>query len=287
MRNLFNLILRFHFVLLFVLLEAISFSMIVTYNNYQRANFLSSNNIFAGSVFEWFSSYKQYFNLKKVNIRLAEENAQLRTQLQQYLVKSNFGNSLLKDSLYLPSISVDSLKRANYFFSTARVINNSINQQHNFITLNKGRVNGVKPDMGVIANGEVVGMVLNVSDHFSTVISLLNSRWKLSAKIKSNDYYGSLSWNGRDYRKVTLNEIPYHVKVQKGDTIVTTGYTPTFPEGLVIGTISDYSIESGSNFYNVEVTLAADFKNLVMVGLVENKQKIEINQLEFLNKNVN
>lgn len=287
MRNIFNLILRFHIILLFVLLEAISFSMIVTYNNYQRANFLGSNSLFTGSIFEWFSSYKQYLSLKKVNIRLAEENAQLRTQLQQYLVRNNYGRSQAQDSLYLPSISVDSLKRANYFFSTARVINNSINQQHNFITLNKGRMNGVKPDMGVIANGQVVGLVINVSDHFSTVISLLNSRWKLSAKIKSNDYYGSVSWNGRDYRKVTLNEIPYHVKVQRGDTVVTTGYTPSFPEGLVIGTISNYSIENGSNFFNIEVTLAADFKNLVMVGLIENKQKIEINQLESLNKNAN
>ena len=200
-------------------------------------------------------------------------------------MKSNYGTSKLKDSLYLPSISVDSLKRANYFFSTARVINNSINQQHNFITLNKGRIDGVKPDMGVIANGNVVGLVFNVSDHFSTVISLLNNRWKLSAKIKNNNYFGSLSWDGRDFRKVTLNEVPYHVQLQRGDTIVTTGYTPSFPEGLVIGTISDFSVGSGSNFYNIEVTLAADFKNLVMVGLVENKQKSEINQVESLNKN--
>jgi len=283
MRNLFNLLFKFHFILLFVLLETISFSMIVTYNNYQRANFLGSSNIFTGSVFDWFSSYTQYLNLRKVNIRLAEENALLRTQLQNYLVKSNYGNSLLKDSLYLPSISIDSLKRANYFFTTARVINNSINQQHNFITINKGRSHGIKNDMGVIANGQVVGLVINVSEHFSTVISLLNSRWKLSGKIKSNDYFGSISWNGRDYRKVSLNEIPYHVPVQKGDTIVTTGYSSSFPEGLVLGTISDFSIGSGSNFYQIEVTVAADFKNLVMVGLVENKQKNEINQLESKN----
>ena len=257
--------------------------MIVTYNNYQRANFWGSSNIFTGSIFDWFSSYTQYLNLRKVNIRLAEENALLRTQLQDYLVKSNYGNSLLKDSLYLPGIGIDSLKRANYFFTTARVINNSVNQQHNFITINKGRSHGVKPDMGVIANGQVVGLVINVSEHYSTVISLLNSRWKLSGKIKSNNYFGSLSWNGRDYRKVSLNEIPYHVPVQKGDTIVTTGFSSSFPEGLVLGTISDFSIGSGSNFYQIEVTVAADFKNLVMVGLVENKQKIEINQLESLN----
>jgi rod shape-determining protein MreC len=268
-----------------VLLEAICFSLIVTYNNFQRANFLDSGNFFSGSVLEWVSSYKQYFNLKKVNVRLAEENALLRTALQDHLIKTNYNKPILLDSLYLPSLKIDSLKKANFVFSTARVINNSVNQQHNFITINKGRFNGVKPDMGVIAEGKVVGLVWNVSEHFSTVISLLNSRWKLSAKIKSNNYFGSLSWNGRDYRKAILNEIPYHVPVQKGDTVVTTGYTPSFPEGLVIGTISDYSVGSGSNFYNIEVTVAADFKNIVMVGLIENKQKAEINQLELLNKN--
>jgi rod shape-determining protein MreC len=167
------------------------------------------------------------------------------------------------------------------------VVNNSINQQHNFITLNKGRHDGVKPDMGVIANGQVVGLVTNVSENFSTVISILNSRWKISAKIKRNDYFGSLSWDGKDYRRVQLNEMPYHVPVQNGDTVVTTGYSSSFPEGLVIGTISDFSIGSGSNFYKIEVMLAADFKNLVIVGLVENKQLNEIKQLESLNKNVN
>lgn len=285
MRNLISLLFRYHIILLFVLLETISFSMIVTYNNFQRANFLDSSNYFSGSIFEEFSSFTQYFNLKKVNAKLTEENSLLRTALQDHLIKTNFGNSILKDSLYLHRFNRDTLKKANYFFNTARVINNSINQQHNFITLNKGKLNGVKTDMGVVANGEVVGLVINVSDHFCTVISLLNSRWKLSAKIKSNNYFGSLSWNGRDYRKVSLNEIPFHVPVQMGDTVVTTGYSPSFPEGLVIGTISDYSIGSGSNFYKIEVTLAVDFQNLVMVGLIENKQKNEIIQLESLNKN--
>ena len=273
--------------MLFVLLETISFTMIVTYNNFQRANFLDSSNMFTGSVFDWFSSYSQYLNLKKVNVRLAEENALLRTALQDHLVKTNYGGSMAKDSLYLSSINTDSLKRANYFFSTARVVNNSVNQQHNYITINKGSLNGVKRDMGVIANGHVVGLVINVSEHYSTVISMLNISWKLSAKIKSNNNYGSLSWNGRDFRKMSLNEIPYHVPVQNGDTIVTTGYSPSFPEGLVIGTITDHSIGTGSNFFKIEVTLAADFKNLVMVGLIENKQKNEINKLESIYKNAN
>jgi len=281
MKNLFRLLYRYHVVFLFVLLETLSLSMVVTYNNYQRATFFDSSNFFTGTLYEGFSSVFQIFSFKQVNFKMAEENAILRTALQEQLLKSSHSYHA-SDSIYLPRIAKDSSPRAVYRFATARIINNSINQQHNFITLNKGRRDGVKPDMGVIANGQVVGLVTNVSENFSTVISLLNSRWKISAKIKRNDYFGSLSWDGKDYRRVQLNEIPYHVPVQNGDTVVTTGYSSSFPEGLMIGTISDFSIGSGSNFYKIEVMLAADFKNLVIVGLVENKQLTEIKQLQSL-----
>jgi len=287
MKNLFRLIYRYHVVLLFVLLETLSLSMVVTYNNYQRATFFDSSNFITGTLFEKFSSFLQIFEFKQVNIKMAEENAVLRAALQERLLKYSPGTYHARDSIYLPRIAKDSSVKVVYRFTTARVINNSINQQHNFITLNKGRHDGVKPDMGVIANGHVVGLVVNVSENFSTVISLLNSRWKISAKIKRNDYFGSLSWDGKDYRRVQLNEIPYHVPVQNGDTVVTTGYSSSFPEGLTIGTISDFSIGTGSNFYKIEVMLAADFKNLVVVGLIENKQLNEIKQLESLNKNGN
>ena len=269
-------------VLLFVLLETLALSMVVTYNNYQRAVFFDSSNFVSGTLFEKFSSFWQVFEFRQVNIKLAEENIVLRSALQEILLKSNQGKYKASDSIYLPKIARDSSLKTVYRFTTARVVNNSINQQHNFLTLNKGRRDGVKPDMGVIANGQVVGLVTNVSENFSRVISILNSRWKISAKIKRNDYFGSLSWDGKDYRRVQLNEMPYHVPVQNGDTVVTTGYSSSFPEGLVIGTISDFSIGTGSNFYKIEVMLAADFKNLVIVGLVENKQLYEINQLESL-----
>ena len=284
MKNLFKLIYRYHVIFLFVLLETLSLSMVVTFNNYQRAAFFDSGNFLSGTLFEKFSSFAQIFEFKQVNIKMAEENAVLRSALQEMLLKSNHGTYHSSDSIYLPRIARDSSQKAVYRFTTARVINNSVNQQHNFITINKGRHDGIKPDMGVISNGQVVGLVTNVSENFSTVISLLNSKWKISAKIKRNDYFGSLSWDGKDYRRVQLNEMPYHVPVQNGDTVVTTGYSSSFPEGIIIGTISDFSIGSGSNFYKIEVMLAADFKNLVIVGLIENKQLNEIKHLESLNK---
>ena len=283
MKNLFKLLYRFHTFFLFLVLEVISLSMVVTYNNYQRSSFFDSSNFISGTLFEGFSHFLQLFEFKQVNLDMAEENALLRTALNEHYLKSRPGAYRSSDSIFIPRIAKDSSIKAVYKFTTARVVNNSINQQHNFITLNKGRKDGVKPDMGVIANGQVVGLVTIVSENISTVISLLNSKWKISAKIKRNDYFGSLSWNGRDYRRVQLNEIPYHVPVQNGDTVVTTGYSSSFPEGIMIGTISDFSIGTGSNFYKIEVMLAADFKSLVVVGLIENKQLNEIRQLESLN----
>lgn len=259
--------------------------MVVSYNNYQQARFLTSSNGISGYFFENFIGVFQVFDLKKANTELAEENAQLRTALQHYQLRSNNNSRQNYFSERNPLITMtrDSLNKIVYFFTTARVINNSINQRHNFLTLNKGRIQGVKPDMGVVSAGRVVGLVTNVGDNYSTVISILNERWKLSAKIKRNDFFGSLSWNGHDYRKVQLNEIPYHVPVQNGDTVVTTGFSSSFPEGLEIGIVSDYSLGSGSNFYKIDVNLAVDFKSIVQVALVENRQLKEINKLESLN----
>jgi rod shape-determining protein MreC len=268
-----------------LILEIFSLSLVVSYNNYQKAKFLTSSNGISGYFFENFAGVFQVFDLKKANTELAEENAQLRTALQHYQLRSanNSLQSYQSERNPLITMTRDSLNKIVYFFTTARVINNSVNQRHNFLTLNKGRIQGVKTDMGVISAGRVVGLVTNVGDNYSTVISILNERWKLSAKIKRNDFFGSLSWNGKDYRKVQLNEIPYHVPVQNGDTVVTTGFSSSFPEGLEIGIVSDYSLGSGSNFYKIDVNLAVDFRSIVQVALVENRQLKEINKLESMN----
>src|SRR5665647_254958 len=285
MRNLFGLILKYHYIFLFLILEIFSLSMVVSYNNYQQAKFLTSSNGISGYFFENFIGVFQVFDLKKANTELAEENAQLRTALLHYQLRTtnNSRQSYLSERNPLIAMTQDSLNKIVYFFTTARVINNSVNQRHNFLTLNKGRYQGVKENMGVISAGRVVGLVTNVGDNYSTVISILNEKWKLSAKIKRNDFFGSLSWNGRDYRKVQLNEIPYHVPVMNGDTVVTTGFTSSFPEGLEIGIVSEYSLGSGSNFYKIDIDLAVDFRSIVQVALVENRQLKEINKLELLN----
>ncbi|GET30030.1 cell shape-determining protein MreC [Prolixibacter sp. SD074] len=249
--------------------------MIVKYNNYQHVKFLNSSNRVTGSIYNGYWGVAQYFSLKQINNELAEENARLRSELMREEL-SKIGNDAPEH---------DSLYRQNFFFITAKVINNSVNRAHNYILLNKGSRHGIKPDMGVVSSDGVVGVVTNVSKNYCTVISILNNRLKISAKIKRNNYFGSFTWDGGDYRKAELDEIPFHVDVAKGDTIVTSGYSAIFPEGLMLGTVSDYSLQGGGNFYKITVDLSVDFKNLVYVDVIQNKTRDEILKLESTDEN--
>jgi rod shape-determining protein MreC len=270
MRNLLKFLIKYHFVVLFVLLEAVSIVMIVNYNNYQKVRFLNSGNAISGGIYSSYSSVGEYFKLRRINGELVKENTRLRSALQNEIL-FKVDNDLVES---------DSLLRKEYNFTSARVINNSVNRRYNYITLNKGSKHGIAPDMGVIANNCVIGIVINVSEDYCTVIPILNERSRISAKIKHNDYFGSLSWDGKDYRKVSLDEIPFHVSLGRTDTIVTSGYSAIFPEGLMLGTISDFRHEGGDNFYKISVELSTDFKKLVNVNIISNRKKKEILELE-------
>jgi rod shape-determining protein MreC len=177
-------------------------------------------------------------------------------------------------------------EETTYEFIQARIVNNSVNKQYNYVTLNKGRRDGVMPDMGIIGSGGVVvGVVTNVTEHYSSGPSILNRRWFVSSKIKKNNYFGRLAWDGYDYQRAKLNEIPFHVELAVGDTIVTSGYSSIFPEGFLIGTIEEFNHSSGANFYEIIIRLSTDFKTLSHVELVKNNFIEEQTELEELNRN--
>ncbi|MGQ1908769.1 rod shape-determining protein MreC [Marinifilum sp. RC60d5] len=270
MKNLLHFIVRFHFTILFVAFELVCMLMLVNYNNYQKSQFLNSSNAISGDVYEKVSSITDYLSLVKTNEELSKENVRLSNLLPSSYLFSADSSFLYKDTLY----------QQQYIYRSAKIINNSVNKQLNYITLNKGRVNGIEPDMGVVTANGVVGVVKSVSENYSSVISLLNSRLKVSAMIKKNNYFGSLSWNGKDYRKARLLDIPFHVKVRKGDTIVTSGFSSTFPEGLLLGVIDKVITSSGSNFQEVEVLLSNDFKSLSYVKVIGYLMKNERLELE-------
>ncbi len=259
MRSLLQFLARFHVFFLFLALEIISLILIVNYNNFQRVRFLNSSNRVSASVYELSSNLSNYFQLRRINDELAAENAELQTKLQKLQVVDIFSRA---DT----AITRDT----TYQFIPARIINNSVNKQYNYVTLNKGRLDGIEPDMGIIGPNGVVGMVTNVSAHYSSGPSILNRRWRISSKIKKNNYFGSLFWGASDPQLAQLNEIPFHVELAVGDTIITSGYSSIFPEGILIGVIEDFNHDSGANFYQVNVRLSTNFKTISHVELVKN-----------------
>ena len=259
MRSLFRFIVKYHFFFLFLLVETLSTGILIQYNRYHRAGFINFTDKIQGIMFDRLGGFRKYTSLRKINRDLAAENNLLHNQLDQY-------NRLLRNNEVR---TIDTLPGRLYTFTSAEVVNNSVNKQYNYITLDKGRKHGIREEMAVISPEGVVGVVYGTSRHYSTVISLINRDFRLSAKIKKNDYYGSLYWTGQDYRHATLSEIPYHVDLAVGDTIVTSGYSAIFPEGLMVGVISDFGQARG-NFYTIDVKLAVDFRRLTHVNIIGN-----------------
>ena len=270
MRSLFRFLLRNYFLMMFLILEAISLVLIVSLNDYQRVTFFNSSNNFAGTIYERFSNLDDYFSLGRTNARLAAENASLRKQLQMRIMnQENY-----------PINRPDTVEAPAYIFTSAKVISNSVNKQFNYITINKGSRHGIKPDMGIINADGVVGVITNVSQNYSTGLSLLNKRLLIPAKITTNNYFGSLVWDGEHYNTADLKEIPFHVIVNVGDTVVTSGYSNIFPDGMMIGIIKKFGVVSGTNFYDIKVELSTNFKTLKYVEVVQNTKRAELIKLE-------
>ncbi len=268
MRSLFRLLIKNYPFLLFITLEVISVVFIINYNSFQRASFLNSSNAVTATMYNAYTSIEQYFHLTKVNADLSAENAQLRNLLDLYA-----------------DVSLDSIQNAtnrdtSFNFISARIINNSVNRQQNYITLNKGRKDGVSPDQGIISSNGIVGIVTNVSESYAMGLSVLNPRWSVSAKLKESGYYGSLSWNGKDYRHLDLNEIPFHVDLAVGDTVVTSGYSSVFPEGILVGTIASFDRPEGENYYTIDVLLSVDLKSVAYVEVIDNTGMQELRTLK-------
>ncbi|MDX9883201.1 MAG: rod shape-determining protein MreC [Prolixibacteraceae bacterium] len=274
MRNVLRLILRYHSFLLFLFFEIISLILIVRYNNYQRVKFLNSGNNLIGSIYEFNNSINDYFHLRRINDELAGQNALLRNLLQEQVARRVESR-----------MEKDSLSEKLFVYTSALVVNNSVNKQYNYLTLNKGYMHGIKPDMGIICSDGVVGVINHVSKNYSTGISLLNKRLFISAKIKNSGTYGSLVWEGISYKKALLREIPIHIPVTVGDTVVTSGYSAIFPPEIMIGTIQNYEIRNGENYYTIDVDLSTNFKAISYVDIVQNIKQIEIRQLEKKNEN--
>jgi rod shape-determining protein MreC len=255
--------------LLFAFLEFLAIWMIVANNSPQGAAFFNSSNEAVGSALKKQADVVQFFSLADENKALADENARLKQELLGLQVKP--------DSL---PIVIDSTLEQTFELKGARVVANSLRFSQNYLTLYKGAKDGIKPGMGVFNSQGIVGRVKSVSDNYSVAFSVLNTSLLISAKIKSSEVFGSVQWDGKNTSEVKLLYVPRHVKANKGDTVITTGFNAVFPEGLLIGVISNVEVnKKDSNYLSITVKLSTDFSKLTYVYLVENTQFQELDSL--------
>lgn len=271
MRGLIQLIARYGSFLLFLLLELASLVLVVRYNQQQNEIFLNSWGLLTTYLEQQADNIGDYYGLKKEVIQLQSKNIKLMEQLDN----AKYSNRLFRDT-----INNDTLPQL-YTFLGANVISNSITSANNYLRLDKGSEHGIKPHMGVISDQGVVGIVRHVSPHFSSVMSLLHSQSRVKATVKSNGYFGTLTWReDTDPRFVNLEAIPKHAEITQGDTILTSGFSQIFPTNIPIGTIEDFWLEPGENFYTIEVKLYIDLSKIRYVYIVDHLMRKEHDDLD-------
>lgn len=275
MRNLLNFLIKYNYWFLFLLLEVTSFVLLFRFNRYQQSLFFTSANAAVGAVYETTGSVKSYFHLRSINSDLLDRNLLLEQQLVA------LQNRLLQQGV--DSATMHSIERAtpgSFRLHEAKVIKNSLSFEDNYLTLDKGSADGIRPEMGVVDARGVVGIVFKTSPHYAIVISLLNSKSSISCKIAGSDYFGYLRWQGGDVQYAYLKDLPRHAQFNLGDTVVTSGYSTVFPEGIMVGTVDDMQDSHDGLSYLLKVKLATDFGKVNAVRVVERSGQLEQLDLE-------
>ncbi|HCC85461.1 MAG TPA: rod shape-determining protein MreC [Porphyromonadaceae bacterium] len=268
MRNLFNFIIRNSHWLVAILLVAFSFYLVFAHNSYQRSVYLSSANQISGWFYTVSGNVSSFFSLRKNNRELMERNAQLEQELQVWREKAD--SLLCGDSLSIEAFVADSTGEPHFTFIPAEVVNLSFSGVNNYITINKGSKQGIKPDMGVISHQGVVGVVSNVSSNFAVVIPVINPKFRLSVRLKHSENNGSLYWGGRTISEAEVRELPRHEVYSVGDTVITS-FSRIFPKNLVIGRVNGLGKSSDDNFITVNLELATDFYTLQDVLVINDR----------------
>lgn len=266
MYNLIRFIQKHHFVLLFLVLEVLCIVFMTLTQNFHRQKRINTTNDIVGRIYETGTNVGDYFRLGKINRELAEENALLRRQLA---VTTDTTKS------YLDTINADTI----YEFIPARVVNNTVNRPNNYILINKGAADGIEKDMGVISSSGIVGIVADVSQHYASVMSLLHSYTTISVRFKDSGQLANLRWETTNYRYGMVDDIPTHLRLQKGDTIVTSSYSFIFPENLMAGTVMELIPSPSGTLNKAKVKFATDFSTLKNVYVIHRTNKAELDSL--------
>lgn len=261
MYNILVFLKKYNTVLLFLLLEIICILLVLNSLPYHNRKFVSAANCISGGIQSKFTNVTNYFNLKSENEKLIKHNALLLNELEKY------------------SPIFDSVKHdEKFYYIHAEIVSNNLHQTNNYILIDKGRLDGIEVDMGVISDNGVVGKVINVSNHYASVMSLLNSYSIISVRFTDNQNVASVVWNGKNYQYGTVKDIPSHLVINKGDTLVTSGFSNTLPAGILVGTIEE-NFDNNSDFKTAKLRFSTDFSTLQNVYVVKNIFKAEIDSL--------
>ena len=264
MQSIINSIVKNRNLIIYLFLSFATFNYLYNNSSIHYSGLGKVGTFISGSTSNINSYIYSYFNLRQENKKLIEENLELKKIESQFIDKS-----------YKIDISESKIDKT----ISAKVILNSINKSKNIIVINKGKLNGITLEMGVVSSKGVVGIIKNITDNYSSVVSLLNTDLKINAILKSSSTIGSISWNGSDPRIVQLNDIPLSSSIKVGDTIVTGGMSFYFPKGIPIGKIENYNNTSLEGYYSIDVSIFNDFSSLSNLYVLERTDNDEIKSL--------
>ncbi len=284
MRGILGFLIRRSGLLLFVLLEAVSFYLIIRFNETQRLIGLTSANKFTGYLYKQYDAVADYLTLGQQMEKLQAENARLHEQQLIWQI-------IREDSLTMntpPTAALEgadssqftSTLRDSFQFIPVRIINNSIAAENNILTINRGRKDGVEPRMGLMGVDGIIGIVRDVSDHYATVMSLLHRQTRISATVGEAGFFGALRWEDRDPRYMWLTDVPKHADIKTGDLVRTSGHSFIFPVGILIGKVEKAFIPEGDNFYRIRVRLNNDLSRQQFGYVIRHSRGAELSSLE-------
>lgn len=273
MRNVFLFIRRHFNFLFFLVLQIIALSFLFRYNKFHEAAFLNVSTELTGRLNERYNNIEYYFQLKKTNEALVQENLRLRQELVANYEAPDSNKRLFRDT-----IRVDSIRK--WLIMEAKVVNNTISLPTNYLTIHRGFRQGVRQNMGVTGPQGIVGSVINVSENFAIVMSVLHPQFRVVAKLRKGGETGTIFWDGISPAFISMRGIPRSANVVVGDTVVTSQITSLFPAGLLVGTISEIVPDNTSNFFNLRLRTATNFSNIEYAYVLDNLQYDEQKRLE-------
>ena len=269
MHNLLKILLRYSNFLVFIALEVAAFLLLIYNSAYPRSSVVSTSNRLIAWQYEQMSAIGDYFRLTSTNKTLVAENTALRNELEKW--KKHKEDSLL---------SKISAEQSNIYYLPAKVVQLTTDEKHNYLTINRGKKDNILIGQGVRNEEGVVGIIRTVGAHYSVVLPIINTHTNLSCRFLKNDYVGTLQWDGKDIRFAILTDVATHMVVNPGDTIVTSGLSPVFPEGIPVGIVDNCILKEGDSYYTIRVRLNANFKRLKYVEVVCNSDQNELEELE-------